>query len=113
MLQCSGTPDYIAPEMIVKCNKSASYAADWWSLGVCVFEFATGVLPFNDDTPAQVLQNILTCDIPWPIDEEQLDEKIVEPIKVISNQFYNGHYSLLLWRFSAIFSTSRNLWIIE
>ena len=82
-----GTPDYIAPEMVLKGNRSVSYAVDWWSLGVCMFEFATGVLPFNDETPAQVLENIIKCDIPWPTGEEELDEMIVEPIKV--STFYH------------------------
>ena len=32
---------------------------DWWALGVCLFEFLTGVPPFNDETPELVFQNIL------------------------------------------------------
>ena len=32
---------------------------DWWALGVCLFEFLTGVPPFNDQTPDQVFENIL------------------------------------------------------
>lgn len=32
---------------------------DWWALGVCIYEFVTGVLPFSDDTPAKVFDNIL------------------------------------------------------
>ena len=91
-----GTPDYIAPEIIRrvmskngtqnvddKVNPAPySYPVDWWSLGVCMFEFATGFPPFNDETADQVLQNILECDIPWPTGEEELDGKIVEPILV-------------------------------
>lgn len=34
-------------------------AVDWWSLGVCLFEFMTGIPPFNDETPQQVFENIL------------------------------------------------------
>jgi len=32
---------------------------DWWSLGICFFEFLTGVPPFNDQTPQLVFANIL------------------------------------------------------
>merc|ERR1712226_554927 len=56
---------------------------DWWSLGVCMFEFATGIPPFNDETAQQVLENIIACDIPWPTGEETLHENIVEPIKAL------------------------------
>lgn len=34
-------------------------AVDWWSLGVCLFEFMTGIPPFNDETAQQVFENIL------------------------------------------------------
>ncbi|XP_021011147.1 serine/threonine-protein kinase greatwall isoform X1 [Mus caroli] len=49
-------------------------AVDWWALGVCLFEFLTGIPPFNDETPQQVFQNILKRDIPWPEGEEKLSE---------------------------------------
>ncbi|MGH0159572.1 UNVERIFIED_CONTAM: hypothetical protein FKN15_075328 [Acipenser sinensis] len=51
-----------------------SFMVDWWALGVCLFEFLTGVPPFNDETPQQVFQNILNRDIPWPEGEEELSQ---------------------------------------
>ncbi|XP_075443764.1 serine/threonine-protein kinase greatwall isoform X2 [Ascaphus truei] len=65
-----GTPDYLAPELLL--GKTHGPSVDWWALGVCLFEFLTGIPPFNDDTPAQVFQNILKRDIPWPGEEETL-----------------------------------------
>lgn len=34
-------------------------SVDWWALGVCMYEFMTGVLPFSDETPQAVFTNIL------------------------------------------------------
>ncbi|XP_048030825.1 serine/threonine-protein kinase greatwall [Megalobrama amblycephala] len=52
-----GTPDYLAPELLL--GKPHDFMVDWWALGVCLFEFLTGVPPFNDETPQLVFQNIL------------------------------------------------------
>ncbi|KAK1174041.1 serine/threonine-protein kinase greatwall-like isoform X2 [Acipenser oxyrinchus oxyrinchus] len=67
-----GTPDYLAPELLI--GKPHGFMVDWWALGVCLFEFLTGVPPFNDETPQQVFQNILNRDIPWPEGEEELSQ---------------------------------------
>ncbi|XP_053727267.1 cGMP-dependent protein kinase 1 [Synchiropus splendidus] len=40
-----GTPGYIAPEIIL--GHGHSFAADFWSLGVLVFELLSGRLPFS------------------------------------------------------------------
>ncbi|XP_075408664.1 serine/threonine-protein kinase greatwall isoform X2 [Tenrec ecaudatus] len=67
-----GTPDYLAPELLL--GRAHGPAVDWWALGVCLFEFLTGIPPFNDETPQQVFQNILKRDIPWPEGEEKLSD---------------------------------------
>ncbi|RHZ82277.1 hypothetical protein Glove_110g77 [Diversispora epigaea] len=59
-----GTPDYLAPELLLGIGHST--AVDWWSLGVCLFEFLLGYPPFNDDTPQSIFKNILNHDIQWP-----------------------------------------------
>ena len=42
----AGTPPYMSPEMYTDPARS-SYPTDLWSLGVSLFEIATGVLPFE------------------------------------------------------------------
>lgn len=39
-----GTPEYLPPEVILEigCNRSA----DWWSLGILVYEMIYGIPPF-------------------------------------------------------------------
>lgn len=39
---------------------------DFWSLGVIGYEFLTGIPPFNDTSPEQVLHNVVNKEIIWP-----------------------------------------------
>lgn len=56
-----GTPDYLAPELLLMQGHGP--AVDWWALGVCLYEFMTGIPPFNDETPEKVFENILNKSI--------------------------------------------------
>uniref|UniRef100_A0A8C2SU15 Serine/threonine-protein kinase greatwall n=1 Tax=Coturnix japonica TaxID=93934 RepID=A0A8C2SU15_COTJA len=81
-----GTPDYLAPELLLTKPHGtliSGSAVDWWALGVCLFEFLTGIPPFNDETPAQVFQNILKRDIPWPEGEEKLSDSAQNAIDIL------------------------------
>eukprot|EP01118_Nematostelium_gracile_P014334 TRINITY_DN5557_c0_g2_i1.p1 TRINITY_DN5557_c0_g2~~TRINITY_DN5557_c0_g2_i1.p1 ORF type:complete len:457 (+),score=105.02 TRINITY_DN5557_c0_g2_i1:129-1373(+) len=68
-----GTPDYLSPEILL--GTGHGYAVDWWALGVILFEFLTGIPPFNDETPQKIFQNILNKDIPWPQIPSQMSEE--------------------------------------
>ncbi|EZA61991.1 Serine/threonine-protein kinase greatwall [Ooceraea biroi] len=76
-----GTPDYLAPELLLR--KGHGPAVDWWALGVCLFEFCTGLPPFNDETPQAVFSNILKRDIPWPEDQEALSSAATDAIDAL------------------------------
>uniref|UniRef100_A0ABI7YU32 Serine/threonine-protein kinase greatwall n=1 Tax=Felis catus TaxID=9685 RepID=A0ABI7YU32_FELCA len=76
-----GTPDYLAPELLL--GRAHGPAVDWWALGVCLFEFLTGIPPFNDETPQQVFQNILKRDIPWPEGEEKLSDNAQNAVEIL------------------------------
>ncbi|CAD8059051.1 unnamed protein product [Paramecium primaurelia] len=60
-----GTPDYIAPEIIQGVSVT-NYSADYWSLGVIMYEMLCGIAPFNDDTVEKIFENILNLRIEWP-----------------------------------------------
>lgn len=53
-----GTPDYLSPELLLSHGHGPE--VDWWALGVCLYEFMTGIPPFNDETPQKVFENILS-----------------------------------------------------
>ena len=41
-----GTPQYMAPEVIM--GDYYSYEIDYWSIGVCLYEFYCGNIPFGE-----------------------------------------------------------------
>merc|ERR1719487_385730 len=47
-----GTPDYMAPEVIKQ--QGYTCVCDWWSLGVMMYEFVVGPLPFGADATDQM-----------------------------------------------------------
>ena len=42
-----GTPVYMAPEVISK-NEGYSFSADWWSVGIIMYEMLFGIAPFSN-----------------------------------------------------------------
>lgn len=52
-----GTVDYMSPEIISKTGHGK--AADWWGLGILLYEMITGKTPFSGRNRKQILQNIL------------------------------------------------------
>ncbi|KAH7673716.1 Non-specific serine/threonine protein kinase protein [Dioscorea alata] len=52
-----GTPDYIAPEVLLK--KGYGMECDWWSLGAIMFEMLIGYPPFYSDEPMATCRKIV------------------------------------------------------
>lgn len=65
-----GTPDYLAPEILLGTGHGTS--ADWWSVGVILFELIVGIPPFNAEHPQTIFDNILNRNIPWPRVPEEM-----------------------------------------
>ncbi|PON39420.1 Rho-associated protein kinase [Parasponia andersonii] len=51
-----GTPDYIAPEVLLK--KGYGMECDWWSLGAIMYEMLVGYPPFYSDDPVTACRKI-------------------------------------------------------
>lgn len=63
-----GTPDYLSPESILGGSKD-DRMADWWAVGVVLYEFLYGFPPFHADSAEKVFDNIISRRIDWHEDE--------------------------------------------
>lgn len=52
-----GTPDYIAPEVLLK--KGYGMECDWWSVGAIMFEMVVGYPPFYSEDPMSTCRKIV------------------------------------------------------
>ncbi|XP_069766190.1 protein kinase C theta type isoform X2 [Narcine bancroftii] len=59
-----GTPDYIAPEILL--GQKYSMSVDWWSFGVLLYEMIIGQSPFHGADEDQLFQSIRTDDPFYP-----------------------------------------------
>lgn len=64
-----GTPEYLAPEMIL-ASGGHSFGVDWYALGILIYELLVGHTPFaatdQETHPSLVFVKILNSPIPWP-----------------------------------------------
>uniref|UniRef100_A0A3P9P8Z0 Protein kinase C n=1 Tax=Poecilia reticulata TaxID=8081 RepID=A0A3P9P8Z0_POERE len=51
-----GTPDYIAPEILL--GQKYSFSVDWWSFGVLLYEMLIGQSPFHGDDEDELFESI-------------------------------------------------------
>ncbi|XP_016896906.1 microtubule-associated serine/threonine-protein kinase 3 isoform X1 [Cynoglossus semilaevis] len=68
--QVCGTPEYIAPEVILR--QGYGKPVDWWAMGVILYEFLVGCVPFFGDTPEELFGQVVSDDIIWPEGEDAL-----------------------------------------
>eukprot|EP01156_Anaeramoeba_ignava_P022698 Anaeramoba_ignava/c20958_g1_i1.p1 GENE.c20958_g1_i1~~c20958_g1_i1.p1 ORF type:complete len:424 (-),score=137.80 c20958_g1_i1:27-1298(-) len=59
-----GTPEYMAPEIILETGYGKS--ADWWSLGILLYEMFVGVPPFFSENTNLLFQKVLKAPLKFP-----------------------------------------------
>lgn len=53
-----GTPEYIAPEVILR--QGYGKPVDWWAMGIILYEFLVGCVPFFGDTPEELFGQVIS-----------------------------------------------------
>ncbi len=66
--QVFGTPEYIAPEVILR--QGYGKPVDWWSMGIILYEFLIGCVPFFGETPEELFAHTVNDDIEWPEEDD-------------------------------------------
>ncbi|XP_053675715.1 microtubule-associated serine/threonine-protein kinase 2 [Anopheles nili] len=83
--QVFGTPEYIAPEVILR--QGYGKPVDWWSMGIILYEFLIGCVPFFGETPEELFAHTVNDDIEWPDgDDWPLQEEAKDLITVLLQQ---------------------------
>lgn len=82
-----GSPHYVAPEVIV--GKGYNKMADIWSLGICLYEFMCGKVPFGEEEsdPYRIYEEILEKNIEFPEGSESIGEVAPGFIKQLLSKF--------------------------
>ena len=92
-----GTPNYMAPEII--SGKGYGFNVDLWSLGIVLYEFLAGYVPFGEEAedPYEIYQEILKKPLKFPnyMKDPHANNFIIHLLKKIPDARLGGSYSTL------------------
>jgi len=69
-----GTPEYVAPEILLNAVTGYGRSVDWWSLGVLVHELVTGVTPWRHPDIYTLYDKIIDQEFTWHTGDESEGE---------------------------------------
>lgn len=76
--RASGSPAYIAPEVLGENAHYNGFAADMWALGVVCFILLTGSYPFEDTSSTKLFKKIKDAAVEYP---PELPEAVVQMLQ--------------------------------
>ena len=92
-----GTPNYMAPEILA--GKGYTYGVDLWSLGVVLYEFMAGYVPFGEDAddPYEIYEEILKNPLKFPkhMTDKNMNSFITQVLNKNAEGRLGGSYAAL------------------
>lgn len=75
-----GTPEYIAPEVILR--QGYGKPVDWWAMGIILYEFLVGCVPFFGDTPEELFGQVVSGESFKTVSQSDSSSRITETIEI-------------------------------
>src|SRR5947207_16005380 len=77
-----GTPEYLAPELVM--GQGYTKTVDWWTLGVLLYEMLTGLPPFYDDNVNEMYRKILQDELRFSEEVSSQAKSLLMGVSILS-----------------------------